>query len=169
MYDVPFDIAERAVSRWRAEAGSLEHLGTSGNAVRASAPVRSRANRSVETEDGCAACVLTRAPGIAVTPDSPHWNADFVREWGVSLSVLRRRSDRGRCGVWLFEGYRSVRPIDARLLPHLDTLIQLRILYVLLSRLKQFGPHPDDTQRATLAALRAAVLERFRWPMETLT
>jgi hypothetical protein len=51
----------------------------------------------------------------------------------------------------------------------MDALIQLRIACVLLSRLAWFGARPDEKQRATLAALRGAVLERFHWPMEAST
>lgn len=92
-----------------------------------------------------------------------HW---FLSDLAISLSVLRRAPDRDRLRAWLLAGYRDVLPLDRDQLVHLDTLIQLRILYVLLSRLEWFGPEPDPAQRETLAMLRRAVLERFHWPLE---
>jgi Ser/Thr protein kinase RdoA (MazF antagonist) len=90
----------------------------------------------------------------------------FVSDLAISLSVLRHHRERDRYRAWLLSGYRGVRAIDPEWLAHLDDVIRLRIMYVLLSRLEFFGPHPDDVQRVTLAALRSAVLERFTWPME---
>lgn len=91
-----------------------------------------------------------------------HW---FAADLAISLSVLRRRPERDRLREWLLDGYREVAPLPPGTLETLDLLLQLRILYVLLSRLAWFGPRPDAAQRATLEALRGAVLERFTWPI----
>jgi Ser/Thr protein kinase RdoA (MazF antagonist) len=257
--------AHRSAAETEAELAFLEHLRASG--VRANVPVASRSGRRVEIVDGVSACVLTWVPGLAVAPDSEHWNETFFREWGaslarihaaartyrglprwdwrdegliadaddlfpeddtpvraefarvmraleevprsratygmihadfapanfqyvpgegihafdfgnccthwfasdlaISLSVLRRRPDRDRLREWLLAGYRDAGPPDAAAPGPLELLIQLRILYVLLSRLRGFGPHPNEAQRATLETLRTAVLERFAWPMRT--
>jgi hypothetical protein len=45
-----------------------------------------------------------------------------------------------------------------------DTLLQLRVLYVYLSRLVLFGDASTAEQRGTLAQLRGLVLERVSWP-----
>lgn len=95
-----------------------------------------------------------------------HW---FASDLAISLSVLRRRPERDRLRDWLLDGYAGVTPIDDRTIALIGPLLQLRILYVLLSRLQGFGPHPDAEQRATLDLLRRAVLERFTWPMEKTT
>jgi Ser/Thr protein kinase RdoA (MazF antagonist) len=92
-----------------------------------------------------------------------HW---FLSDIAISLSVLRRRPERDQLRAWLLAGYHEAFPIDRALLAHLDTFIQLRILYVLLSRLEWFGPNPDAAQRETLDLLRRAVLDRFTWPLE---
>lgn len=95
-----------------------------------------------------------------------HW---FASDIAISLSVLRRRSERDRLRTWLLDGYREVTPLPAGTPESIDLLLQLRILYVLLSRLRWFGPSPDASQRGTLATLRAAVLERATWPVEART
>jgi amicoumacin kinase len=252
----------RTLRHNEAEMAFLLHLDRQGQRV--NTPLASALGRFVEEADGCSASVLTWAPGIVVTSDSPHWNEAFFREWGrnlggihraatsyagptrwdwreeglivdadvlipaddhavreekarilelieaipqpsghygmihadfapgnfhyvpgagitsfdfgnccnhwfvsdiaISFSVLRRYVECRRYGRWLLDGYREVFAIDATVWGALDTLLQLRILYVLLSRLRKFGPHPDSQQRRTLATLRNAVLSRFRWP-----
>jgi len=93
-----------------------------------------------------------------------HW---FASDLAISLSVLRRRPERDRLRDWLLAGYDAVTPLRGDTLATLDLLMQLRILYVLLSRLRRFGPYPDAEQSTTLDLLRGAVLERFTWPLET--
>jgi len=53
---------------------------------------------------------------------------------------------------------------DPIAMEHLSTFLQLRVLYVYLSRLVLFGDAPTAEQRETLAQLRALVLERVTWP-----
>lgn len=90
-----------------------------------------------------------------------HWYAyDVV----IALSTLRRDPRRDTLRAWLLAGYTSVRPLDAEAWAMKDTLLQLRILYVYLSRLEWFGPDPTTERRATIASLRSLVRERVSWP-----
>jgi Ser/Thr protein kinase RdoA (MazF antagonist) len=91
-----------------------------------------------------------------------HWYAMDVT---IALSTLRRDPARDRRRADLLAGYRSVRPLEAASWAAWPALLQLRILYVYLSRLDAFGPVPDAAQRATLAALRAQVASRVTWPL----
>jgi Ser/Thr protein kinase RdoA (MazF antagonist) len=90
-----------------------------------------------------------------------HW---FANDLVIALSTLRRDPQRDRLRAWMLAGYDAVRPLDAAAWAERDTLLQLRILYVYLSRLAWFGAAPSAEQRATLAGLRALVLERVSWP-----
>jgi len=90
-----------------------------------------------------------------------HW---FVNDLVISLSTLRRDPQRDRLRSWMLAGYESVRPLDPGPWAERDTLLQLRVLYVYLSRLILFGEAPTAEQRGTLAQLRASVLERVSWP-----
>ena len=90
-----------------------------------------------------------------------HW---FVNDLVISLSTLRRDPQRDRLRAWMLAGYESVRPLDPASWAAKDTLLQLRVLYVYLSRLVLFRDAPTAEQRETLAQLRALVLERVTWP-----
>jgi Ser/Thr protein kinase RdoA (MazF antagonist) len=90
-----------------------------------------------------------------------HW---FACDVIIALSTLRREPQRDTLRRWLLAGYESVRPLDAEAWAMKDTLLRLRILYVYLSRLEWFGPDPSPERRATIAQLRALVLERVSWP-----
>ena len=72
-----------------------------------------------------------------------HW---FLYDIAVSLSVLRLRSERERLIQWIFEGYRSLRPLPGDR-SSLRVLLRLRLLYVYCDRLCSFGvaPRPDQT------------------------
>jgi Ser/Thr protein kinase RdoA (MazF antagonist) len=90
-----------------------------------------------------------------------HW---FVQDLAISFSTLRRDPARDRLRAWILEGYASVRALDAASWAERDAFLQLRALYVYLSRLKKFGPSPTADERATLATLRTLVEERVSWP-----
>ncbi len=90
-----------------------------------------------------------------------HW---FVSDLAISLSTLRREPDRDRLRDWIVTGYTSVRPLDPHSWAALDSFLQLRILYVYLSRLDMFGSHPAPDQAAVLDTLRGFVRARFQWP-----
>ena len=90
-----------------------------------------------------------------------HW---FVNDLVISLSTLRRDPARDRLRAWMLAGYESVRPLDPASWAERDSLLQLRMLYVYLSRLVLFGEAATAEQRGTLAQLRALVLERVTWP-----
>lgn len=92
-----------------------------------------------------------------------HW---FAMDVTVALSTLRRDPERDRRRADLLAGYRAVRPLEAASWAAWPELLQLRILYVYLSRLDAFGPTPDASQRATLGALRALVADRVTWPLD---
>lgn len=89
-----------------------------------------------------------------------HW---YVMDLAISLSTLRRDPDRARWKDAIVRGYTGVRPLDPASWAELDAFLRLRIAYVYLSRLLWFGDDPTAEQRAVLATLRAAVLERFAW------
>jgi hypothetical protein len=82
----------------------------------------------------------------------------------ISLSTLRRRPERDLYRLWILDGYRSVAPIDERIWSAARTFLELRTLYVYLSRLKKFGEHPTAVEQAALQDLRARVHERLDWP-----
>jgi Ser/Thr protein kinase RdoA (MazF antagonist) len=90
-----------------------------------------------------------------------HW---FMCDVVIALSTLRRDAARDRWRAWLLAGYESARPLDSEPWAERDTFLRLRALYVYLSRLVLFGPHPTAEQKETLAYLRALVLERLSWP-----
>lgn len=90
-----------------------------------------------------------------------HW---FVADLVISLSTLRRDPQRDRLRTWILAGYTARRTLDPAAWAERDTFLRLRMLDVYLSRLVWFGPSPGETQRATLALLRALVLERVSWP-----
>jgi Ser/Thr protein kinase RdoA (MazF antagonist) len=108
-----------------------------------------------------------RATGRIITFDfgnaCRHW---FAMDVTVALSTLRRDPARDRRRADLLAGYRSVRPLEAASWAAWRELLQLRILYVYLSRLDAFGPAPDASRRATLQSLRALVAERVEWPLD---
>ena len=89
-----------------------------------------------------------------------HW---FVSDLAISLSTLRRHPERERYRAWILAGYEEVLTPDPIVLRHLSTFLQLRVLYVYLSRLCAFGAAPDPAQRETLRTLRALVAERIEW------
>ena len=88
----------------------------------------------------------------------------FANDLVIALSTLRRDPKRDQLRAWMLAGYESVRPLDPASWALKDTLLQLRVLYVYLSRLVLFGAAPRAEQRETLAQLRALVLERVSWP-----
>ncbi|MGH7724865.1 MAG: phosphotransferase enzyme family protein [Candidatus Eiseniibacteriota bacterium] len=89
-----------------------------------------------------------------------HW---YVSDLAISLSTLRREPDRELYKDWILGGYREVADLDPAVWAELDTFLQLRILYVYLSRLEAFGSRADGEQRATIAQLRGMVAKRFTW------
>jgi Ser/Thr protein kinase RdoA (MazF antagonist) len=92
-----------------------------------------------------------------------HW---YAMDVAVSLSVLRRFRERDRYRRWLLEGYREVCEPDPESWRQIGWFLRLRIVYVYLSRLWLFGARPTPEQREILDRLKAAVLERFDWPLE---
>lgn len=89
-----------------------------------------------------------------------HW---FVSDLAISLSTLRRRPERERYRAWILEGYEEVLMPDPIVMEHLSTFLQLRVLYVYLSRLCAFGGAPEPAQVEILRTLRSAVAERIEW------
>ncbi len=89
-----------------------------------------------------------------------HW---FVSDLVISLSTLRRQSERERYRAWLLAGYREAMAIDDEIWVERSWFLRLRVLYVYLSRLAKFGSNPTAEQRATLDMLRGLVAERLTW------
>ncbi len=90
-----------------------------------------------------------------------HW---FVHDLVIALSTLGRDPARDHLRTWMLAGYQAVRPLDPVSWAERDTLQRLRVLHVYLSRLAWFGAAPTAEQRATIAQLRARVLDRVSWP-----
>ena len=107
-----------------------------------------------------------RATGAVTTFDfgnaCRHW---FAMDVTVALSTLRRDPARERRRADLLAGYRSVRALEPATWAAWPELLQLRVLYVYLARLFEYGPSPDAGQAATLASLRALVAQRVTWPL----
>src|SRR5688572_7992623 len=107
-----------------------------------------------------------RATGAVTTFDFAnacrHW---FAMDVTVALSTLRRDPARERRRADLLAGYRSVRALEPATWAAWPELLQLRVLYVYLARLFEYGPSPDAGQAATLASLRALVAQRVTWPL----
>jgi len=82
-----------------------------------------------------------------------HW---FAADVANSLSTVRQRPEREEIREALLAGY-GTEPED------LETLMRLRVLYVLLSRLKAFAAGPTPEQAAILKTLRAQVHEARGW------
>jgi len=100
------DVAYRTPEAQRAEIEFLRHLETCG--VRVAVPVPSRDGHFVETFGDHTACVFAWAPGVRVTPESPHWDHAFVSAWGRSLGAIHAaaRSYHGpRRWHWREEGF----------------------------------------------------------------
>jgi len=89
-----------------------------------------------------------------------HW---FAYDVIIALSTLRRDPHRDLLRAWLLAGYEAVRPLDTDVWALKDILLQLRVLYVYLSRVEWFKERTEEQRRA-IAQLRALVLERVSWP-----
>jgi len=92
-----------------------------------------------------------------------HW---FAMDVAVALLYFRRDARREEFRREFLTGYTATRPLSAEERNAIGTLLRLRLLEVLLSRRKAFGPRPDQRQRAVLSNLRLAVAERFEWPLD---
>lgn len=92
-----------------------------------------------------------------------HW---FLSDLAISFTTLRREPEGDRLRRWIVEGYCERMEIHPAVWGELDTLVQLRVLYVYLSRLEAFGATDDDEQKSTLQSMRGLVASRlqFDWP-----
>lgn len=91
-----------------------------------------------------------------------HW---FASDLAISLSTLRLAPDRDLWRSWLLEGYLAERPEARPELASIPLLMQLRAMYVYLSRLYKFGPQPTEAERDILRDLRDYALAPGGWPM----
>lgn len=127
------DPAYRTRENNRAELEFLAHL--AGCGVSVSTGVPSLSGQLIETIEhegsGLWASVFTWAPGIAVDPDSPCWNREFLRTWGRTLGAIHRAAgDFAGAGRWhwrdevLLREARALIPADeGDVLTELDSVL----------------------------------------------
>jgi Ser/Thr protein kinase RdoA (MazF antagonist) len=89
-----------------------------------------------------------------------HW---FLSDLAISLSTVRRKSNREEIKSNILAGYSEVRPLPHNLDKLIDLLIRLRVVYVYLSRLHLWSHNRTPEQTKELELIRSRVLERKGW------
>ena len=89
-----------------------------------------------------------------------HW---FVADLAISLSTVRRKSNRDEIRNEILEGYSSVYKLPPLLDEKVNLFIRLRVIYVYLSRLHMWSANQTEDQMATLTSLRERVHSKMGW------
>jgi Ser/Thr protein kinase RdoA (MazF antagonist) len=89
-----------------------------------------------------------------------HW---FVADLAISLSTVRKKSNREYIRENILEGYASVRALPKDLDHLMDLFIRLRVVYVYLSRLHFWSQSRTAEQARDLLQLRESVHARTGW------
>jgi Ser/Thr protein kinase RdoA (MazF antagonist) len=87
----------------------------------------------------------------------------YVADLAIALSTVRALPGRNRIRDAILDGYAGESTLRADDLDAIEWLLRLRVLYVLLSRLKAFGPHPSAAEHAILDRMRDAVHAARGW------
>jgi amicoumacin kinase len=89
-----------------------------------------------------------------------HW---YLADVAISLSTIRRKSNREEIRAALLEGYNESMPLPPDYAEQIELFIRLRVLYVYLSRLHKFSPIPSADQTEVLKQLKSLVHARKGW------
>lgn len=141
------DPGYRSAAENLAELRFIRHLAESG--VQVATPVLSANNNWIEEawcgEGMLLASVFTVAPGQRVGPDSPHWGAEFFRDWGRAMGAIHHAATTFPAteaeGRWRWHDEVFLQEAE-RLIPADDTE-SLRELEAVLHRLNTLPTTPD--------------------------